>query len=107
MNQPLSLATGLLALQRHSAEFINLFAHGSLVVDFYKPDRVDKQPHPRHEVYIITNGTGTFDPAGCQMAVKPGDLLVVPAGTDHRFRHFPDDFATWVLFYGPDGGKEA
>lgn len=41
------------------------------------------------------------------MAVKPGDLLFVPAGVEHRFGPFTDDFATWVLFYGPEGGENA
>ena len=76
------------------------------MVEYYKPDRIDKQqPHERDEVYIITTGTGTFDYAGEKLAVKPGDLLFVPAGIEHRFESFTDDFATWVLFYGPVGGE--
>lgn len=35
----------------------------------------------------------------------PGDLLFVPAGVVHRFEEFTDDFATWVMFYGPEGGE--
>jgi hypothetical protein len=23
----------------------------------------------------------------------------------HRFEDFTDDFATWVIFYGPEGGE--
>ena len=107
MIQPLTPEAGFRALQTHSAEFITLFTHGSLVVEFYKPDRVDRQqPHARDEVYIITSGTGTFALAGRRMPVKPGDLLFVPAGIEHRFGPFSDDFATWVLFYGPDGGEQ-
>ncbi len=29
------------------------------------------------------------------------DALFVPAFTPHRFIDFSDDFATWVVFYGP------
>ncbi len=36
----------------------------------------------------------------------PGDILHVPAGVEHRFEEFTDDFATWVVFYGPEGGEE-
>ena len=32
-------------------------------------------------------------------------LLFVKAGHEHRFENFTDDFATWVIFYGPDGGE--
>ena len=34
-----------------------------------------------------------------------GDLLFVPAGVVHRFEDFSDDFSTWVIFYGPEGGE--
>jgi quercetin dioxygenase-like cupin family protein len=35
----------------------------------------------------------------------PGDVLFVPAGAVHRFEGIGDDFATWVFFYGPEGGE--
>ena len=35
----------------------------------------------------------------------PGDLLFVPAGVEHRFEEFSDDFAAWVFFYGPEVGE--
>lgn len=98
---------GFRRLQGHPTEFVELFTHGSLVVEYYKPDQIDRQqPHERDEVYVITSGTGTFNRAGSAMAIKPGDLLFVPAGVDHRFENFTDDFATWVLFYGPIGGEK-
>jgi len=34
-------------------------------------------------------------------------LLFVPAGVEHRFEHFSEDFSTWVVFYGPRGGETA
>jgi mannose-6-phosphate isomerase-like protein (cupin superfamily) len=37
----------------------------------------------------------------------PGDVLFVPAGVEHRFEDFSDDFVTWVVFYGPEGGEAA
>lgn len=98
---------GIRQLTTVSAEFVELFRHGSLVVEYYKPDRIDKQqPHERDEVYLITSGNGTFDYAGRKMSVKSGDLLFVPAGVEHRIENFTDDFATWVLFYGPVGGEK-
>jgi mannose-6-phosphate isomerase-like protein (cupin superfamily) len=98
---------GIRALQNVPTEFVQLFAHGSLVVEYYKPDQVDKQqPHERDEVYVITSGTGMFSYDGSTRPVKPGDLLFVPAGIDHRFEKFTEDFATWVLFYGPIGGEK-
>ena len=34
-------------------------------------------------------------------------MLFVEAGVDHRFVDFSDDFETWVIFWGPDGGEPA
>ena len=94
-------------LRQRSAEFATVFTHGTLLVEFYKPDQVDKQqPHDRDEVYVVISGTGTFSCAGETMSFKPGDLLFVPANTEHRFEQFSDDFTTWVLFYGPVGGEQ-
>jgi mannose-6-phosphate isomerase-like protein (cupin superfamily) len=36
---------------------------------------------------------------------RANDLLVVPAGMVHRFEEFSSDFATWVAFWGPQGGE--
>jgi hypothetical protein len=38
-------------------------------------------------------------------AFSAGDVLFVPAGVPHRFEDFTDDFGTWVIFYGPEGGE--
>ena len=33
-------------------------------------------------------------------------MLFVAAKVEHRFESFSDDFATWVVFYGPRGGEQ-
>jgi len=86
--------------------FTELFTHGTLSVEFYKPDKIDQQtPHDRDEVYVIVSGTGVFFHSGRRWSFKSGDFLFVPAGAEHRFESFTDDFATWVFFYGPKGGE--
>jgi hypothetical protein len=32
-------------------------------------------------------------------------VFFTPAGWVHRFEDFSDDFATWVVFWGPKGGE--
>ncbi len=32
--------------------------------------------------------------------------LFVPAHATHRFEEFTDDFAAWVVFWGPQGGEK-
>lgn len=93
-------------IQASGKEFAEFFKHGSLVVELYKPDRIDRQtPHTRDEVYIIAAGTGRFYNEGTNIDFSPGDFIFVPAGAEHRFVDFTDDFTTWVLFYGPEGGE--
>lgn len=88
---------------RRSAEVLQ---HGSLEVRYYAPKETDPQtPHDRDEVYVVAQGSGMFVRGAERVACGPGDMLFVPAGMEHRFEHFSDDFATWVMFYGPAGGE--
>jgi mannose-6-phosphate isomerase-like protein (cupin superfamily) len=86
--------------------FVEAFAHGSLCVELYAPRGTDAQaPHARDEVYVVVAGRGRFSCDGEIRDFAPGELLFVPAGMEHRFLDFTDDFVTWVLFYGPEGGE--
>lgn len=101
-------AQALEQLHAEGNEFSTLFRHGSLEVEFYKPDQVDlQQPHTRDELYVIATGHGQFIVQGRECSVQPGDVLFVPAGAEHRFYDFSADFGTWVFFYGPQGGEAA
>lgn len=97
------------ALARLKADkhvFLNLFSHGTLSVEIYQPDKVDhQQPHERDEVYVVISGSGVFLNGGQRSSFGPGDFLFVPAGVEHRFEDFTEDFCTWVIFYGPKGGE--
>jgi hypothetical protein len=66
----------------------DVFAHGTLSLEFYSP-----------------RGSGWFKNGDVRHRFAPGDALFVPAGIDHRFEDFSDDFGTWVMFYGPAGGE--
>jgi mannose-6-phosphate isomerase-like protein (cupin superfamily) len=75
--------------------FLEVFTHGALSVEIYKPNKKDLQtPHDRDEIYVIISGTGTFINGGERTAFKPGTFLFVP-----------EDFSTWVFYYGPKGGE--
>lgn len=94
-------------LKNSGKEFIKLFEHGSLEVEYYKPDKVDNQkPHDRDEIYVVISGTGFFVNGDQRHVFEAGQVLFVPAGVVHRFEDFTEDFATWVFFYGPVGGEK-
>ena len=98
-----------------------MLAHGSMELRWFAPKQNDPQtPHDRDELYIVVSGTGVFMrgveslpfddsslPIQGEERVRfgPGDALFVAAGTVHRFEEFSDDFATWIVFYGPEGGE--
>jgi mannose-6-phosphate isomerase-like protein (cupin superfamily) len=93
-------------LKESDKEFIKLFEHGSLEVEVYKPNEVDNQkPHTRDEIYVVISGRGYFVNGEERHPFEAGQVLFVPAGRVHRFEDFSDDFATWVFFYGPNGGE--
>jgi mannose-6-phosphate isomerase-like protein (cupin superfamily) len=103
----LSITQAADLLKQSGNLFTEVFKHGTLSVEFYKPEKTDNQtPHNRDEVYIIATGTGQFYNNGAITHFKPCDFLFVPVGIEHRFLNFTDDFSTWVLFYGPAGGEK-
>lgn len=93
-------------LAHQNSPFLELFSHGTLSVEMYKPETLDLQlPHARDEVYAVVAGTGQFLNGKDRTTFAPGDFLFVPAGVEHRFENFSEDFSTWVNFYGPEGGE--
>lgn len=107
MHERLTVDNALERLRRdEDREFATLFQRGSLSIEIYRPRGEDRQtPHDRDEVYVIISGSGFFTLEGKCHEVIPGEVLFVPAGSEHRFEEFTEDFATWVIFYGPEGGE--
>ena len=87
---------------------VEVLSHGTMVVKYYAPRGRDEQtPHTRDELYVVAQGHGTCIIGDKEHPFGVGDVLFVPAGVPHRFEDFTDDFGTWVIFYGPEGGERA
>jgi len=83
-----------------------LLGRGTLELGYYKPEGIDpQQPHSQDEIYIIQSGSGFFVLGDQRQPFETGEALFVPAGETHRFEEFTEDFAAWVVFYGPEGGE--
>jgi len=87
-----------------------IFSHGSMTLRYYAPTGRDEQlPHGKDEFYVIAVGGGLYEiGGGSDEAANPfttGDALFAPAGVDHCFRDFSEDFGCWVVFYGDKGGE--
>jgi mannose-6-phosphate isomerase-like protein (cupin superfamily) len=96
----------------HGTPFVAAMSHGSMRVELFAPaasglGRDIQQPHTQDELYVVQHGHSDFWLDGHSVRVQTGDVLFVPAGAPHRFEDFSDDFVTWVIFYGPNGGEQA
>jgi mannose-6-phosphate isomerase-like protein (cupin superfamily) len=107
MSERMSIENALQAVQESDDRLYGvLFENGSMELGYYKPTGIDEQsPHDQDEIYIVQAGHGTFVRGDQNIPFEPGDALFVAAGVDHRFASFSDDFAAWVVFYGPTGGE--
>jgi mannose-6-phosphate isomerase-like protein (cupin superfamily) len=91
---------------RGGKRFAGLFRHGSFHLEVYAPrDRDAQQPHDRDEAYVVIQGTATFVSGTQRYAARPGDFCFAAARERHHFEDISQDFFTWALFYGPDGGE--
>ena len=85
--------------------------HGTMTVSLFAPRGEDHQtPHLQDELYFVMCGSAilrvTTDDGGSQChAACPGTVLFVAASVPHRFETISDDFAAWVVFWGPNGGE--
>ena len=80
--------------------------HGSMLLEVFAPRGTDRQiPHTQDEIYLIISGTAELEVEGKRVPAKAGDALFVAAHADHRFHEISDDFVTWVVLWGPDGGE--
>jgi mannose-6-phosphate isomerase-like protein (cupin superfamily) len=84
-----------------------VFLDGDLEVRFTPaPTRGLHAPHERDELYFVATGSGRFRVGDEVSAVGTGDLLFAAAHVSHGFEDFTDDFAIWIIFYGPVKKKE-
>jgi mannose-6-phosphate isomerase-like protein (cupin superfamily) len=107
MNFKVSIAEAVDQLSKEEKNrFTTVMRNGNMTVEYYAPQHLDLQkPHQQDELYIIASGSGIFYRNKETVACKTGDVLFVPAGMEHRFENFTTDFATWVIFYGPESGE--
>ncbi len=102
-----SIEEGKKELENSKSPFVLMLQRGSMQVEYYVPKLIDKQtPHKQDEIYVIASGNAIFYRGDETVNCKKGDVLFVPALMQHHFENFSEDFATWVIFYGKDGGEK-
>ena len=101
-NWNMSVESTLNKLAQHpqGKPFMTLLENGEMYIEIYQPEKIDLQkPHDQDEIYVVISGSGMFFNNGERKPFQTGDLIFVPAGIEHRFEDFTDDFKTWVIFY--------
>jgi mannose-6-phosphate isomerase-like protein (cupin superfamily) len=89
---------------------IEALRHGSMSAILFTPRGSDYQEtHTRDEIYVVVAGSADLflaEKSGeHRLPCITGDVLFVPAGMVHNFERISDDFVTWAVFWGPDGGE--
>ncbi len=84
--------------------YVDFFASDKLSVGLAiwskgKPDR--QQPHLEDEVYYVIGGRAAIHVAEEDRPVKPGSLVFVAAGVEHRFHSIEEDLRVLVFWAPP------
>jgi mannose-6-phosphate isomerase-like protein (cupin superfamily) len=58
----------------------------------------DQSPHAEDEVYYVVAGRGKMESDGRKEDVKPGSLVFIAAGAQHRFVDIEEDLELLVVF---------
>jgi mannose-6-phosphate isomerase-like protein (cupin superfamily) len=90
-------------------------AHGSPYLEFLRSDALSvglyvlpagghdpQQPHGEDEVYYVAQGSATIHVGGEDRPVRPGSVVFVAAGVDHRFHSITQALAVVVFFAPPE-----
>lgn len=64
-----------------------------------------QQPHTEDELYYVVEGQGTIRVAGEDRPVRPGTVVFVAAGVEHRFHSIAKDLRILVIFAPMRGSK--
>jgi len=101
-----TLAETLAILPPGPRRYVEPLTRGSLRLGLYAPVGHDpQQPHSQDEIYVIIRGDAVLVQDGRRARCATGDALFVAAGEPHHFEEMSEDFAAWVVFYGPQGGE--
>ena len=113
----ISIADGLARLPAaptaqypEGAPSATVLAHGSMQLKVFNPvtntgGRDRQLPHDQDELYLVHAGSATMVIGTQHFSAHAGDAFFVAAGATHCFDAVSPDFATWVVFYGPQGGE--
>jgi mannose-6-phosphate isomerase-like protein (cupin superfamily) len=100
---PLTVAAALATKLAEGVRGVEVLRDGDLWIRFVPhPTSGPQEPHTRDEFYIVAKGTARYRWDGSESIIGPGDMMFAAAHSPHGYDQFSDDFAVWVVFYGPE-----
>lgn len=94
-------------LDQSESRWLEFLRAPALSMGVYKLNAgdVDPQtPHGEDEIYYVVSGSGRFIAGAEVREARPGDLLYVPRGLEHRFLEITSDL-TLLVFFAPAEGS--
>ncbi|MDX1476535.1 MAG: cupin domain-containing protein [Saprospiraceae bacterium] len=85
----------------HKQAYTELLRHPALSAGMYLLKAGDpdlQRPHSEDEVYYVLDGVARMTVASEDFPVRRGDLIYVPAYTEHRFYDITRDLKVLVFF---------
>ena len=83
------------------ALYLEFFSTSAMSLGVYElsAGSVDPQsPHTEDEVYYVVSGAGQVHVDGEDREVRPGSIVFVGAGVEHRFHSITEDLTLLVVF---------
>jgi mannose-6-phosphate isomerase-like protein (cupin superfamily) len=83
--------------------YLQFLSNQNLSVGLYelKAGSIDPQkPHTEDEVYYVVSGVGSIRVGNAKSEVKPGSIVFVGAGVDHKFFDIKEDLSI-IVFFAP------
>jgi mannose-6-phosphate isomerase-like protein (cupin superfamily) len=61
-----------------------------------------QEPHSRDEIYYVLHGAASIHVGNETQIIKPGSVIFVPAGAEHKFHDIKEDLTLLVVFAPPE-----
>ena len=95
----------VITMQKSLGErYLEFFKGDNLSLGLYSlrtGDEDTQQPHTEDEVYYVVSGHAKLKVGDNDRSVKPGSIVFVSAGVDHRFHEITEPLMVMVVFAPP------
>ena len=91
-----------------SKSYLEFFETPTMSMGVYvlAADSVDpQQPHTEDEVYYVVSGRGQIRVGAEDREVRPGSIVFVASGVEHRFHSIIEDLTLLVVFAPARGSR--